>query len=132
MHDCQRDSHKTSQTAIYANITQTGLIRVYCRWFWVVLAVFWWFWVSLASIVGGCRWFWLVMWFRNYAENRLFAQVHAPQTKAMKQQILKELASSTSKVRVIFARVAIRLGVDMPSIRNVIVCEYFQETGRAG
>ena len=33
--------------AIYANITQTGRIRVYCRWFWVVLVGF----------VGGCRWF---------------------------------------------------------------------------
>ena len=39
-------------------------------------------------------------------ENRLFAQFHAPQTRAMKDQILKELASPTSKVRVIFATVA--------------------------
>ena len=30
-------------------------------------------------------------------ENRMFAQFHAPQTKAMKEQILKELASPTSK-----------------------------------
>jgi len=30
-------------------------------------------------------------------ENRTFAQFHAPQTKAMKEQILKELASPTSK-----------------------------------
>ena len=43
MHDCQRDSHATSPTAIYANITQTGRIRVYCSWFWVVLAGFGWF-----------------------------------------------------------------------------------------
>ena len=72
-------------------------------------------------------------------ENRMFAQFHAPQTKAMKEQILKELASPTSKVRVIFATVAMGMGVDIPSIRNVIhvgppqtVREYFQETGRAG
>lgn len=39
-------------------------------------------------------------------ENRLFAQFHAPQTNAMKDQILKELASPSSKVRVIFATVA--------------------------
>ena len=71
-------------------------------------------------------------------ENRMFAQFHAPQTKAMKEQILKELASPTSKVRVIFATVAMGMGVDIPSIRNVIhvgpprtVREYFQETGRA-
>ena len=69
----------------------------------------------------------------------MFAQFHAPQTKAMKEQILKELASPTSKVRVIFANVAMGMGVDIPSIRNVIhvgpprtVCEYFQEPGRAG
>ena len=61
-HDCQRDSHATSHTAIYANITQTGSIRVYRRWFWVVLVGF----------VGGCGWFWLALllvlvgfgWFR--------------------------------------------------------------------
>ena len=40
MHYCQRDSHATSQTAIYANITQTGRIRVYCSCFWVVLVGF--------------------------------------------------------------------------------------------
>ena len=50
MPDCQRDSHATSRTAIYANITQTGRIRVYCCWFWVVLVGF----------VGGFGWFWVV------------------------------------------------------------------------
>ena len=49
--DSQRDSHATSQTAIYANITQTGCIRVYCSWFWVVLAGF----------VGGFGSFWVVL-----------------------------------------------------------------------
>ena len=53
MHDCQRDSHATSPTAIYANITQTGRIRVYCSWFWVVL-------VGFVGFVGGFGWFWLV------------------------------------------------------------------------
>ena len=53
MHDCQRDSHATSQTAIYTNIIQTGRIRVYCSWFWVVL-------VSFVGFVGGFGWFWLV------------------------------------------------------------------------
>ena len=72
-------------------------------------------------------------------ENRIFAQYHAPQTNAMKNQFLKELASSESKVRVIFATVAMGMGVDIPSIRHVIhvgpprtIREYFQETGRAG
>ena len=48
---CQCDGHATSQTTIYANITQSGCIKVYCGWFWVVLAGF----------VGGRRWFWLVL-----------------------------------------------------------------------
>ena len=54
MHDCQRDSYATSQTAIYANIMQTGRIRVYCCWFWVVL-------VGFVGFIGGFGWFWLVL-----------------------------------------------------------------------
>ena len=72
-------------------------------------------------------------------ENRLFAQYHAPQTTAMKEQILKELSSSTSKVRLIFATIAMGMCVDIKAIRQVIhvgppqtVREYFQETLRAG
>lgn len=72
-------------------------------------------------------------------ENRLFAQFHAPQTRAMKEQILTELATPTSKVRIVFATIAMGMGVDIPSIRKVIhvgpprtIREYFQETGRAG
>ena len=56
MHYCRRDSHATSRTPIYANITQTGRIRVYCTWFWVVLVGF----------VGGFGWFWVVPCFSNY------------------------------------------------------------------
>ena len=72
-------------------------------------------------------------------ENRLFAQYHAPQTTAMKEQILKDLSSASSKVRLIFATVAMGMGVDIKSKRQIIhvgpprtVREYFQETGRAG
>lgn len=72
-------------------------------------------------------------------ENRLFAQFHSPQTRATKEQILAELAKPTSKVRVLFATVAMGMGVDIRSIRKVrsvgppqTICEYFQETGRAG
>ena len=71
MHDCQRDSHATSQTAIYANITQIGRVRVYCRWFWVVLAGFVagcsGFWVVSGSFGWFCWWFWQVPCFSNYA-----------------------------------------------------------------
>ena len=54
MHDCQRDSQATSQTAIYENITQAACIRVYCCWFWVVL-------VGFVGFVGGFGWFWVVL-----------------------------------------------------------------------
>lgn len=72
-------------------------------------------------------------------ENRLFAQYHAPQTRTMKDLILKELSSPSSTIRVVFATVAMGMGVDIPSIRNVIhvgpprtIRKCFQETGRAG
>ena len=71
--------------------------------------------------------------------NRLFAQFHAPQTTEMKEEILKQLCSHASIVRVVFATVAIGMGVDIPDIRHIIhvgppcsVKAYFQETGRAG
>ncbi len=72
-------------------------------------------------------------------ENRLFAQFHSPQTKEMKDEVLKQLCSLESIVRVVFATVALGMGVDIRSIRNVVyitppytIQAYFQETGRAG
>jgi len=71
--------------------------------------------------------------------NRLFAQFHAPQTNQMKEEILKQISSEASIVRVVFATFAIGMGVDIRDIRQVIhigppnsVKAYFQETGRAG
>ena len=53
---------------MYANITQTGRIRVYCSWFWVVLVGFAGFvggFVGFVGFVGGfgwfCWWFWVVL-----------------------------------------------------------------------
>ena len=67
MHSCRRDSHATSRTAIYANITQTGRIWVYCSWFWVVL-------VGFLGFVGDFGWFWVVLgrfgWFRVLVTTR--------------------------------------------------------------
>ena len=72
-------------------------------------------------------------------KNRLFAQFHAPQTDSMKEEILEQLHSQKSTIRVVFATVAMGMGVDIRSIRQVIhigpprsTREYFQETGRAG
>jgi ATP-dependent DNA helicase RecQ len=57
----------------------------------------------------------------------------------MKEDILKQLCSGKSNVCVVFATVAIRMGVDIPDIRQVVhigpprtVKAYIQETGRAG
>ena len=70
--------------------------------------------------------------------SRLFAQYHSPNTGTMKDSILKELSSPSYTVRVVFATVAMGMGMDIPSIRNIIhvgpprtIREYIQETGRA-
>ena len=72
-------------------------------------------------------------------ENRLFAQFHSPQTKEMKDEVLKQLCSTHSVIRVVFATVALGMGVDIKDIRSVAhitppytIQSYFQETGRAG
>ena len=48
--------------------------------------------------------------------NHLLAQFHAAQTTQMKEEILKQLCSQASIVRVVFATVAIGIGVDIPNI----------------
>ena len=70
---------------------------------------------------------------------RLFGQFHAPQTEEMKEEILCLLTSSNSTIRVVFATVAMGMGVDISSICQVIhigpphtIQQYYQETGRAG
>ena len=72
-------------------------------------------------------------------ENRLFGQFHSPQTDEMKEAILQQLCKQESKCRVVFATMAMGMGIDIPSVRHVIhigpprsVREYYQESGRAG
>ena len=72
-------------------------------------------------------------------KNRLFAQYHAPQTNQMKEEILAQLTSGESTIRVLFATVAIGMGVNIQNIRHIIhvgvpssVRQYFQELGRCG
>ena len=57
----------------------------------------------------------------------------------MKEMILAQLTSEFSTICVVFATVAIGMGVDIPSIREIIhvgppasVQQYCQESGRAG
>ena len=72
-------------------------------------------------------------------ENRLFGQFHSPQTDQMKEAILTQLCQPDSKCGVVFATMAMGMGVDIPCVREVIhigpprsVREYYQEAGRAG
>ena len=44
-------------------------------------------------------------------EKRLFAQYNAPQTSAMKEMILVQISSESSIIRIVFATVAIRIGL---------------------
>ncbi len=53
-------------------------------------------------------------------ERRFLAQYHAPQTLPMKEMILAHLTSEFSTIRVVFATVAIGMGVEIPGIREVI------------
>jgi len=70
---------------------------------------------------------------------RLFAQFHAPQTNLMKKEIVHEIKSKQSRIRVIFGTSALGMGVDAPYISHVIhirppcnIESYIQEIGRAG
>jgi superfamily II DNA helicase RecQ len=74
-------------------------------------------------------------------ESCLFAQFHSPQTEAMKGEIMKQLQGpdKSRSIRVVFATVAIGIGVNIHDIRNVIhitvpgtIESYYQEIGRAG
>ena len=71
--------------------------------------------------------------------HRIFAQFHAAQTEIMKQEILDELTSAESIIRVVFATVALGLDVNIPNVTQIIhigpprtLESYYQEIGRAG
>jgi len=72
-------------------------------------------------------------------ENRIFAQYHKDYTKKMKKHIISELQKSDSKIRLVFATVALGMGLNAPNITRVIhlrppttLEKYVQEIGRAG
>ena len=69
----------------------------------------------------------------------IFAQFHAAQTELMKKEILDQLTGGKSTIRVVFATVAIGLGVNILNVRQIIhigpprtIESYYQEIGRAG
>lgn len=72
-------------------------------------------------------------------QNRLFAQFHSPQTDKMKSEILSSILTESCTQRVIFATVALGMGVDSPCVERIIhfgvprtMEIFFQESGRAG
>lgn len=72
-------------------------------------------------------------------ENRVFAQFHAKITKGMKTHIISELCKVNPKLRLVFATVALGMGLNAPSIQRIIhfrpptnLEKYMQEIGRAG
>ena len=75
----------------------------------------------------------------NIPENRLFAQYQQVYTENMKKFIVQELCKEESRIRIVFATVALGMGLNAPHIRQIIhykpptsLEKYFQETGRAG
>jgi superfamily II DNA helicase RecQ len=100
---------------------------------------------SDTSVIGYCYWLFektlgkMQYEGEEHPENRLFAQYHAEYTEDMKSHIVKELGNENCLVRVIFATVALGMGLNAKHIRHVIhykpptsISKYFQETWRAG
>ncbi|XP_078350585.1 uncharacterized protein LOC144635350 [Oculina patagonica] len=75
----------------------------------------------------------------HLTKNRLFAQFHANYPEKEKNDILEDLLKGPGKIRVLFVTIAFGIGVDCPSIREVVhigvpntMEEFFQESGSAG
>ena len=71
--------------------------------------------------------------------NRLFAQFHSPQSKNMKEEIIKDVTSDNPIQRLLLVTIAFGMGIDPPNVQRVIhfgvprkMEHYLQETGRAG
>ena len=71
--------------------------------------------------------------------NRLFGMFHAHTPQHNKNVIMKSLAKPDGVVRVVFATVAIGMGVDLRDVNTIIhygaphsIDDYFQESGRGG
>ena len=73
-------------------------------------------------------------------ENRIFAKYHKDYTKKIKKKhIISELQKYDSKTRLVFATVALGIGLNAPNVNRVIhltppttLEKYVQEVGRAG
>ncbi|XP_033731767.1 Werner syndrome ATP-dependent helicase homolog [Pecten maximus] len=72
-------------------------------------------------------------------ENRIFAQYHKGYTDKMKNLTIFELQKENPKLRLVFATVALGMGLNSPSVARIIhfrppttLEKYVQEIGRAG
>ena len=73
------------------------------------------------------------------SDNQLFGMFHSCTSQHNKEVILKSLTQSDGLVRVVFATVALGMGVDIKDVNLVVhygapnsVDDYFQESGRGG
>ena len=73
------------------------------------------------------------------SKNRLFDMFHACTPPTVKDVILKSLAQPDGKLRVVFATVALGMGIDLKDVNTVIhygaphsIEDFFQESGRGG
>ena len=71
--------------------------------------------------------------------DRLFAMYHSCTPQNNKDTILKSLLQPEGTVRVVFATVALGMGINLPDVNTIIhygaprsLEDYFQESGRAG
>jgi superfamily II DNA helicase RecQ len=76
---------------------------------------------------------------KEIPQNRLFAQYHKAYADEMNLSIVSELSKPQPKLRVVFASVALGMGLNAPSVSQIIhfrppttIEKYFQEIGRAG
>lgn len=75
----------------------------------------------------------------NIPENRIFGQYHKDYSEEMKLHIVAELSLKNPKLRLVFASVALGMGLNSPSVSRIIhmrpptsIEKYVQEVGRAG
>ena len=73
------------------------------------------------------------------SDNRLFGMFHASTLQHNKEVILSSLAKPDGVVRVVFATVALGMGINMKDVNTIIhygapqsIEDYFQESGRGG
>lgn len=75
----------------------------------------------------------------HIAKNRIFAQYHHYYSDSMKDIIIKDICSTDPVIGVVFATIAMGMGLDAKNVRKIIhfkppttLEKYLQETGRAG